>query len=130
VFHVCRNPQMLDRELAYIVRNWHDSGSAQWLDAAVQELDKDLRDDVTGETATRGPHAFNELDEVVLARAVNLGDLGKQLPAGARGTVVGVWQGSRGYEVEFAEPFACLVTVPAESLAARTSSCISPISRC
>jgi type III restriction enzyme len=117
-FHVCRNPQTLERELAYIVRNWHDGGSTQWPDAAVRELDKDLRDDFTGETATRGPHSFNELDEVVLARAVDLGDLGKQLPAGARGTVVGVWQGGRAYEVEFAEPFACLVTVSAESLTA------------
>jgi hypothetical protein len=71
-----------------------------------------------GDTAVHGPRAFNELDEVVLARAVDIRDLGKELPAGSRGTVVGVWQGGRAYEVEFAEPLACLVMVPAEGLAA------------
>jgi hypothetical protein len=42
--------------------------------------------------------------------------LDQDLPAGAHGTVVGVWQGGRAYEVEFSEPFECLVTVPAERL--------------
>ena len=65
-----------------------------------------------------GPHAFNELDQVLLARGIYIVDLGKNLPTGARGTVVGVWQGGRAYEVEFLELFACLVTVPAEDLAA------------
>ena len=71
-------------------------------------------------TAQQGSalHAFHELDEVILARPVDVRDLGKELPAGARGTVVDVWQGGRAYEVEFAAPFACLVTVPAEGLAA------------
>jgi hypothetical protein len=74
----------------------------------------------TQSTAHQGtaPRAFHELDEVILARAVGVSELGKALPAEARGTVVGVWQGGRAYEVEFAAPFACLVTVPAEGLAA------------
>jgi hypothetical protein len=61
---------------------------------------------------------FSELDEVALATPVYVKDLGKELPAGARGTVVGVWQGGRAYEVEFSKPFECLATVPSEGLTA------------
>jgi hypothetical protein len=59
---------------------------------------------------------FKELAEVALAVPVHDKTSGRNLPAGAHGTVVGVWQGGRAYEVEFSEPFACLVTVPAEGL--------------
>ena len=59
---------------------------------------------------------FDELDDVTLAAPVHVASLDRDLPAGAHGTVVGVWQGGRAYEVEFSEPFACLVTVPAEGL--------------
>ena len=71
-----------------------------------------------GDIAANGRHMFNELDEVALARPVYVKDVGRELPAGARGTVVGVWEGGRAYEVEFAKPFECLVTVPTESLCA------------
>lgn len=61
---------------------------------------------------------FAELDEVTLAAPVYIGADRRELPAGSHGTVVGVWQGGRAYEVEFTRPFACLVTVPPEGLAA------------
>jgi hypothetical protein len=80
-------------------------------------MSQDVRDNLSGATATCGRY-FQELDEVALARAVFVKDAGKELPAGARGTVVGVWHGGRAYEVEFSKPFPCLVTVPPESLAA------------
>ena len=72
----------------------------------------------TASVSERASHVFNELDEVALTRAVHVQAEGRELPTGARGTVVGVWQGGRAYEVEFVKPFACLVTVPAESLSA------------
>ena len=36
---------------------------------------------------------------------------GKVLPEGTRGAVVHVYKGGVGYEVEFGEPFHCVVTV-------------------
>lgn len=77
-----------------------------------------MRNDQPGNTAVHSPRVFAELDEVALARPVHVQSLDKELPTGARGTVVGVWQNERAYEVEFAKPFACLVTVPAEGLSA------------
>ena len=68
--------------------------------------------------SSHAPRTFSELDEVSLTRPVRIQDIGRELPAGARGTIVGVWQGGRAYEVEFAKPFPCLVTVPSESLSA------------
>jgi len=59
---------------------------------------------------------FEELADVTLASSVHVATLDRELPAGSHGTVVGVWQGGRAYEVEFVEPFECLVTVPAEGL--------------
>jgi hypothetical protein len=60
--------------------------------------------------------AFEEADEVALAIPLHDKISGRDLPAGTRGTVVGVWHGGRAYEVEFTQPFECLVTVPAEGL--------------
>lgn len=62
--------------------------------------------------------AFKELDDVVLAAPVRVAAAGRDLPAGAHGTVVGVWRDGAAYEVEFTRPFACLVTVRAASLMA------------
>ena len=59
---------------------------------------------------------FEELDQVALVMPVCDNTSGRNLPAGAHGTVVGIWQGGRAYEVAFSEPFECLVTVPAEGL--------------
>jgi len=65
---------------------------------------------------SRPRRAFEELDDVTLAVPVHVASLDQDLPAGAHGTVVGIWQGGRAYEVEFSEPFECLVTVPADGL--------------
>src|ERR1700728_299880 len=65
---------------------------------------------------SRGTRVFDELDDVTLAAPAHVASLDQDLPAGAHGTVVGIWQGGRAYEVEFSEPFECLVTVPAEGL--------------
>ena len=64
----------------------------------------------------RKVRSFDELDDVTLAAPVHVAALDRDLPAGSHGTVVGVWQGGRAYEVEFSEPFEALVTVPAEGL--------------
>ena len=53
---------------------------------------------------------------LALALVLLLREEGRELPAGARGTVVGVRHDKRAFEVECTHPFACLVTVPAESL--------------
>jgi hypothetical protein len=62
--------------------------------------------------------AFKELDDVALTAPVRVVTAGRDLPAGAHGTVVGVWRDGAAYEVEFTQPFACLVTVRAASLQA------------
>lgn len=77
-----------------------------------------MPDHAPGDTDVRGSRMFNELDEVALATPVYVKDVGRELPAGARGTVVGIWQGGKAYEVEFSTPFECLVTVPSAGLAA------------
>ena len=61
-----------------------------------------------------GP-ALRELDDVVLLTVAETLD-GDRIPAGAEGTIVGVWDGGRAYAVEFAEPEGALVAVPAASL--------------
>ena len=63
-----------------------------------------------------GTRVFEELDDVALAAPVHVASLDRDLHAGARGTIVGVWERGRAYEVEFSEPFACLVTMPAAGL--------------
>lgn len=67
---------------------------------------------------SNGQAAFAELDEVTLTGPVFVEALGLELPAGSHGTVVGIWQGGKAYEVEFTKPFECLVTVLPEGLAA------------
>jgi hypothetical protein len=41
---------------------------------------------------------------------------GRVLPAGARGTVVYAYGSGAAYEVEFAEPFQCVVTLVREDV--------------
>lgn len=60
--------------------------------------------------ADREASAFSDLDDVVLIADVPTGD-GGDMPAGSRGTVVGVYRGGAAYEVEFVEPFHAVVTV-------------------
>jgi hypothetical protein len=71
-------------------------------------------DDVTD---SRGA-AFKELEDVVLTAPVRVATVGRDLPAGAHGTIIGVWRNGAAYEVEFTQPFACLVTLRAASLQA------------
>jgi hypothetical protein len=95
-------------------------------EAAGRYLSKLLKDGSVAEIlADAGPessknrrHAFHELDQVTLAEAVYVTELERELPVGASGTVVGIWQNGRAYEVEFSQPFECLVTVPSEGLKA------------
>jgi hypothetical protein len=61
---------------------------------------------------------FKELDDVALAAPVYVTAIARELPAGARGTVVGVWRRGEAFEVEFTAPFECVVTVRADGLAA------------
>jgi hypothetical protein len=72
----------------------------------------------TDQAAEPRATAFKELDDVVLAAPVRVATAGRDLPAGAHGTVVGVWRDGAAYEVEFSQPFPCLVTVRAASLLA------------
>jgi Domain of unknown function (DUF4926) len=72
----------------------------------------------SSDAAEPGRPTFKELDDVALAAPVYVKAANRELPAGARGTVVGVWRGGDGFEVEFTEPFECLVTVRAEGLSA------------
>ena len=60
------------------------------------------------------PQAFAELARVELVQLARTDD-GVDVPAGTRGTVVGVWPGGEGYEVDFA---AGLATVEAKHLVA------------
>jgi type III restriction enzyme len=117
-FHVCRNPNMLDRELAYVTRTMGETYDGVPHDVAMRGVAADGLSEAGGEVARNDPQAFKELDEVELTVPVHDTMSGRELPAGARGTVVGVWRGGRAYEVEFTEPFASLVTVQAEGLTA------------
>lgn len=69
------------------------------------------------EAATRpNDQPFDELATVGLVHAVAVDD--RSLPAGTRGTVVGVYRGSAAYEVEFDQPFHAIVTLTRVDLAA------------
>ena len=57
-----------------------------------------------------------ELSRVALRRPHECAPEGKVLPEGATGTVVIVYRGGAGYEVEFARPFHCLVTVQPDEI--------------
>lgn len=61
------------------------------------------------------PQGFAELSTVALTRAVRVGEVWS--PVGAWGTVVAVYAGGAGYEVEFEQPHA-VVTLAAGDLAA------------
>ncbi|HWB50184.1 MAG TPA: hypothetical protein VG651_13820 [Stellaceae bacterium] len=41
---------------------------------------------------------------------------GKVLPEGAKGAVVHAYRGGAGYEVEFEEPFHCVMTVDRDDI--------------
>jgi hypothetical protein len=77
-------------------------------------------DQVRTSSNAAGPRrpTFKELDDVALAAPVYVKAMNRELPTGARGTVVGVWRGGDAFEVEFTKPFECLITVRAEGLAA------------
>ncbi|HTW69118.1 MAG TPA: hypothetical protein VME47_04450 [Acetobacteraceae bacterium] len=113
-FHVCRNPSMLERELAAIAKAAR-KGADEPVTYAAADLGGSRDEGSTAGRAGSG-RVFEELADVTLAAPVQVGTLDRELPAGSHGTVVGVWQGGRAYEVEFSEPFECLVTVPAEGL--------------
>ena len=55
------------------------------------------------------PRSIPELSIVALRQPREC--QGKTLPAGTIGAVVYVYRDGAGYEVEFAEPFPCVVTV-------------------
>ena len=74
--------------------------------------------DIEPHTEIERTPAFAELTRVVLTKPVFVQEANRELPAGSRGTVVAVWQGGKAYEVEFAKPFTCLVTITPERLAA------------
>jgi hypothetical protein len=112
-FHVCRNPNVLERELAHIAGEARKMAAGSIGDA-VAHTGGGRSSGPDGDTS--GARVFEELDDVTLAAPVHIAALDQELPAGAHGTVVGVWQGGHAYEVEFSEPFECLVTVPAEGL--------------
>lgn len=65
---------------------------------------------------------MRELDRVVLTVPLPVPGARASLPEGAVGTVVGVWEGERAYEVEFSEPRHCLLTVAHEHLAPHEDS--------
>lgn len=48
----------------------------------------------------------------VVSLTFTVWDAGRQIPIGSTGCVVGVWGGGAAYEVEFVEPFPCVVTLP------------------
>jgi hypothetical protein len=117
-FHVCRNPQVLERELTFLAQNWQSSEPTTVLsNLPVRGVGGKPKDASSGLGVPR-QLLFNELDSVALAVPVFVDSAGRKMPAGARGTVVGVWQGGKAYEVEFTVPFACLITVPAKDLTA------------
>lgn len=62
-----------------------------------------------------------ELDRVTLGQDVESdveSDDGETVPAGATGTVVGIWAGGAAFGVEFTVPVSALATVRAEAIAA------------
>jgi hypothetical protein len=69
----------------------------------------------SGEAAKTVRPAFKELDDVALTAPVYVRAVDRDLPAGARGTVVAVWRDGDAFEAEFTKPFECLITVRAIS---------------
>jgi hypothetical protein len=61
---------------------------------------------------------FKELDGVALAAPIYVTAIARELPAGARGAVVGAWRHGDAFDVEFTRPFECIVTVRSEGLVA------------
>lgn len=59
---------------------------------------------------------FEELARVTLSAEVRTDD-GRVLPAGAKGTVVGVYRKGAAYEVEFTKPFHVVATLLPGSIA-------------
>jgi len=59
----------------------------------------------------RKESSIPELSRVALRQAHECKGEGKTLPEGSTGTVVMVYRDGAGYEVEFAKPFHCLVTL-------------------
>jgi uncharacterized protein DUF4926 len=55
-----------------------------------------------------------ELSVVALAHALPCGD--KMLPEGTTGAIVFAYRDGVGYEVEFDEPFHCVVTVERDDI--------------
>jgi hypothetical protein len=107
----CGFPGFDRKKMSYVARQTANRNAIR-----ISKTMDDLRptDDVTD---PRGS-AFKELDDVVLAAPVRVATAGRDLPAGAHGTIVGVWRNGAAYEVEFTRPFACLVTLRATSLRA------------
>ncbi len=65
---------------------------------------------------TKGGPRFSELSVVALRRAIPAEQ--RIMPAGSKGTVVGVYQDGVGYEVEFNQPFHAVLTVEGTDLLA------------
>ena len=59
--------------------------------------------------SVKGGPRFPELSVVVLRRSIAVRRA--VMPAGARGTVVGVYRDQLGYEVEFNRPFHAVLTI-------------------
>nr|WP_295827962.1 DUF4926 domain-containing protein [uncultured Azospirillum sp.] len=66
----------------------------------------------SADTGTHKP--IEELTRVELSKPVESED--GVLPAGAMGTVVGVYRGGAAYEVEFAKPFHTVATVMPDAI--------------
>ncbi|MEA1832886.1 DUF4926 domain-containing protein [Methylobacterium durans] len=67
------------------------------------------------------PAPLPELSVVELLRDGKTDD-GRSVPAGACGTIVGIWGGGEAYEVEFVQPLVGLATVTADALRPASSS--------
>lgn len=65
-------------------------------------------------TKRRSSRSISELSIVTLNRPVEC--KGGVVPEGGKGTVVHVYRDGEHYEVEFAEPFPCTVTVEASDI--------------
>lgn len=67
-----------------------------------------------GRPAVKQRPAIEELSRVALAVAVRTED--GELPAGATGTVVGVYRQGEAYEIEFTQPFHTVATVMPDAI--------------
>lgn len=78
-----------------------------------------------------------ELDQVTITRPVKAnfqpGEDGfatnREIPAGASGTIVAVWDHGEAYEVEFTKPFAAIATVEAADLTAACPDIAAALSK-